>query len=165
MRSHISTVYKTPTHQSCQVPKLLSGQYIERGSVNFTKTSMQRSAQQSIEMKIIFLALSFCHYCIIMNFFRKYSSVPFLPLLVQIGQNSATNSSVQLFFSPDPFELFGRNFGHLATLPPTPTSGKGERCKIADNATESSSRSFFQRALQWLLWPYIFFDVDHCFPL
>jgi hypothetical protein len=27
-----------------------------------------------------------------------------------------------LFF-PAPFELFGRNFGHLATLPPTPTSG------------------------------------------
>jgi hypothetical protein len=39
-------------------------------------------------------------------------------------QNSATNSSSQLLFSPAPFELFGRNFSHLATLaaaqPPTP---------------------------------------------
>ncbi len=49
--------------------------------------------------------------------FQKISSAPFL-------QNSDTNSSSQLFISPALFELFGRNFSHLATLapaqPPTP---------------------------------------------
>jgi hypothetical protein len=48
----------------------------------------------------------------------------FSPFSAKFGQNSATNSSSQLFFSPAPFELSGRNFGHLATLaaaqPPTP---------------------------------------------
>jgi hypothetical protein len=62
------------------------------------------------------LSLSVCHYCKIRNFFRKFFSAPFLPLLVKFGQNSAMNSSSQLFFFPAPFELFGRNFGHLATL-------------------------------------------------
>jgi hypothetical protein len=41
----------------------------------------------------------------------------------KFNQFSAINSSGQLFFSPAPFELFGWNFGHLATLasaqPPT----------------------------------------------
>jgi hypothetical protein len=36
--------------------------------------------------------------------------------LVKFGQSSATNSSGQRYFSPAPFELFGRNFGHLAIL-------------------------------------------------
>ncbi len=44
------------------------------------------------------------------------SSATFLPLLTKFGHNSAINSSGQIFFSPAPFELFGRNFGHLATL-------------------------------------------------
>jgi hypothetical protein len=58
------------------------------------------------------LSLSVCQK----KFFRKFSSAPFLPLLVNFGQNSAMNSFGQLFLFPAPFELFGRNFRHLATL-------------------------------------------------
>ncbi len=42
----------------------------------------------------------------------------FSPFSAKFGQNSDTNSSSQLFISPALFELFGRNFGHLATLTP-----------------------------------------------
>jgi hypothetical protein len=42
---------------------------------------------------------------------------PLKPILAKVWQNSATKSSGQLYFSPAPFELFGRSFGHLATLP------------------------------------------------
>ena len=40
----------------------------------------------------------------------------FSPFSAKFGQNSDTNSSSQLFISRALFELFGRNFGHLATL-------------------------------------------------
>jgi hypothetical protein len=46
---------------------------------------------------------------------EKFSSAFYLPLLVKFSQNSATNSSGQIYFSLTPFELLGRNFGHLAT--------------------------------------------------
>ncbi len=61
-------------------------------------------------------SLSACHYSKSRKFFQKISSAPFLPLLTKFGHNSAINSSGQISFSPAPFELFGRNFGHLATL-------------------------------------------------
>jgi hypothetical protein len=53
----------------------------------------------------------------------KFSPAPFLPFLAKIWQNSATKSSGQLYFSPAPFELFARSFGHLATLKPQKTGG------------------------------------------
>jgi hypothetical protein len=46
----------------------------------------------------------------------KFSPAPFLPFLAKVWQNSATKSSGQLYFSPAPFEIFARSFGHLATL-------------------------------------------------
>jgi hypothetical protein len=42
----------------------------------------------------------------------------FSPFSAKFGQYSDTNSSSQLFISPALFELFGRNFGHLATSAP-----------------------------------------------
>jgi hypothetical protein len=53
---------------------------------------------------------------------HQFSAAPFLPLFGKINQNSATNSFGQLFFSAAPFELFGRNFCHLATLGEGPLS-------------------------------------------
>jgi hypothetical protein len=52
----------------------------------------------------------------IRNIFRQFSSAPFLPLLAKLVKNSATDSSGQLLFPSAPFELFSRNFDHLATL-------------------------------------------------
>ncbi len=47
---------------------------------------------------------------------KKIFFSPFSATVDKIRLNSATNSSGQHYFSPAPFELFGRNFGHLATL-------------------------------------------------
>ncbi len=91
---------------------------------------MQSSAEATIRNENGTLSLSLCilHYCKINNFFRNFSSAPFLPLLVTFDQISAMNSSGQLLFSSAPSELFGRNFGHLATLY-NRTSAKGGHSK------------------------------------
>ncbi len=58
--------------------------------------------------------LCFCVFVISVKL--RISLENFLPLLVTFSQISAMNSSGQLSFSSAPFELFGRNFGYLATL-------------------------------------------------
>ncbi len=124
--------------QCCQVPKFFSGQYMKKVRPNqekdrpiYTylhikrKTAFSRRVNKIVN-KFFSLSLSVCHNSKRRKFFQKISSAPFLPLLTKFCQNSAINSSGQIFFSPAPFELFGRNFGHLATLGETgpPPSGK-----------------------------------------
>ncbi len=79
------------------------------------KTAFRRRVNKIVN-NFFLLSLCVCHYSKRRKFFQKISSAPFLPLLTKFGHNSAINSSGQIFFSPVPFELFGRNFGHLATL-------------------------------------------------
>jgi hypothetical protein len=119
------------TSQQCCRSRNCSSQYIKKvrpvwkkfgqfgkRSANFPKTSLQSSAGATIrnENGRLSLPLCVCHYCRIKNFFRKFSSTPFLPLLGTFGQILAMNSSGQLFFFSAPYELFGQNFGHLAIL-------------------------------------------------
>ncbi len=79
------------------------------------KTAFSRRVNKIVN-KFFSMSLSVRHYSKIRKFFQNISSATFLPLLTKFGHNSAINSSGQIFFSPAPFELFGRNFGHLATL-------------------------------------------------
>jgi hypothetical protein len=79
------------------------------------KTAFSRRVNKIVN-KFFSLSLSVRHYSKRRKFFQNISSATFLPLLTKFGHNSAINSSGQIFFSPAPFELFGRNFGHLATL-------------------------------------------------
>ncbi len=79
------------------------------------KTAFSRRVNKIVK-KFFSLSLSVRHYSKRRKFFQNISSATFLPLLTKFGHNSAINSSGQIFFSPAPFELFGRNFGHLATL-------------------------------------------------
>ncbi len=79
------------------------------------KTAFRRRVNKIVN-KFFSLSLSVCHYSKRRKFFQKISSAPFLPLLTKIGHNSAINSSGKICFSPASFELFGRNFGHLASL-------------------------------------------------
>ncbi len=79
-----------------------------------TKKSIQHTQNGSIrnEVKVFSLSLKVCQYHLIRNFFRKYSPAPSLPLLAKFGHKFFRAT---LFF-PIPFDLFGRNFEHLATL-------------------------------------------------
>ncbi len=79
------------------------------------KTAFGRRVNKIVN-KFFSLSLSVCNNSKRRKFFQQISSAPFLPLLTKFGHNSAINSSGQIFFSPAPFELFSRNFGHLATL-------------------------------------------------
>ncbi len=79
------------------------------------KTAFSRRVNKIVN-KFFSLSLSVRHYSKRRKFFQHISSATFLPLLTNFGHNSAINSSGQIFFSSAPFELFGRNFGHLTTL-------------------------------------------------
>jgi hypothetical protein len=128
---HVHWLHYSRLNQCCQVPKFFSGQYMKKVRPNrekvrpiYTylhikhKTAFSRRVNKIVN-KFFSLSLSVCHNSKRRKFFQKISSAPFLPLLTKFGHNSAINSSGQNFFSPAPFELFGRNFGHLATLAST----------------------------------------------
>jgi hypothetical protein len=86
------------------------GQFHKNVNATYTlRVNSQWSSSFSLTLKV-------CQHRQIRNFFRKYSSAPFLPLLMKFGENSATNSSGQFYFSSAPFELNSRNFGHLEIL-------------------------------------------------
>ncbi len=75
------------------------------------KTAFSRRVNKIVN-KFFSLSLSVCHFSKRKKFFQNISR----PLFCHFWWNSAINSSGQIFFSPAPFELFARNFGHLATL-------------------------------------------------
>jgi hypothetical protein len=111
--------------QSCQVPKLFSGQYMKKfgqfwqkfGQFSHKKqNSVQSKGQQNC--KINFVIVSECLSLPVKeeNSFKNLFG-PFSDTFGKIRSNFGHKFfRPTFFFSPAPFELFGRNFGHLATL-------------------------------------------------
>jgi hypothetical protein len=50
------------------------------------------------------------------NIYKNKFPAPFWPLFTKFSQNSAIKFFWPTIFFPAPFELFGREFGHLAAL-------------------------------------------------
>jgi hypothetical protein len=124
---------------------LFSGQYIKKVRPvleNVLPISQKRQcnilrkSQYEKKLKFFFVSES-VPVTLIMNIFKKIFFCPFYATFSNIQSNFGHKFFQPTVISPASFELFGRNFGHLATLPLSRMSGEGKQLAGGGRSAEA----------------------------